>query len=131
MKWHHGTSAFLAEKILKEGFKMNHYEGIWGCGVYLTDNVSESKSYGDTVLYAKIEDHLILHLDYHKDIPTIFPDLSFDEEEACRHLREHTLKCGYLAASILYADGCRHLIVYDTSAISFVDLNEDASEHIA
>jgi len=128
MKWYHGTSSLLAEKILNEGFRMNHYEGIWGCGVYLTNRVEEAKSYGESVLVASVQDDLILHLDYHADIPDIFPDLSFDEEEACRLLREHAMELGYLAASMLYRDGCRHLIVYDTSAFSVIDLDEDATK---
>lgn len=129
--WYHGTSSFMADKILKEGFKANPYPGIWGCAVYLTSRVSEAKTYGNTILTAEGTNEDVLHLNYKKDIPSIFPGLSYDEEEACRGLQEYTQEKGFKACALTYANGDIHLIVYDTSFFTFIDLDEDATESIA
>lgn len=130
-KWYHGTTTFIAETILAEGFRFSTSPGIWGKAIYLADTLEESKTYGETLLFAQGDDSKVLVLDYQRDIPSLYPELSHEEEEACTELRTYCLERGYLAASITYQDGCTHLVVYDMSYFTLIDLEEELSERLA
>lgn len=118
MIWYHGT--IHAEQILNEGFVLPEHTGIWGKGVYLTDSVKDALGYGSDVLEVEWDDEETLHLDYHKDIPTLFPFLSFEEEEGEPLLQRHVAFLKKEAACIQYADGCKNLVIYDPGLIEHV-----------
>lgn len=130
-KWYHGTTTFIAETILAEGFRFSTSPGIWGQAIYLADTPEESKTYGETLLVVEGDDSKVLVLDYQRDIPVLYPGLSHEEEEASTELRTYCLEHGYLAASITYKDGCTHLVVYDLSYFNVIDLENDFSERFA
>ena len=116
--WYHGT--IHAEQILREGFVLPDHTGIWGTGVYLTDSVKDALGYGNDVLEVEWDDDETLSLDYHKDIPKLFPFLSFEEEEGAPLLERHVAFLKKEAASILYADGSKNLVIYDPGLIEHI-----------
>lgn len=120
--WYHGTVRNHVSSIMSNGLLMGYYEGIWGYGVYLTKNKEDALSYGDYLFVASGNMNEIWNLDYEKDVKVLYPELSHDEEECTRELRDLALSKGYKGVSMKYKNGDVHLIVYDISFITSLNV---------
>lgn len=122
--WYHGTQPKNAERIRMDGFVLPEHEGIWGSGVYFADTLEDAQKYGSTVVVIEWEDTGTLHLDYVKDIPSLFPFLEFELEEGDPLLKQHIRLLKKDAATIRYEDGCLNLVVYDPSLLELLTIHQ-------